>query len=369
MNDRLSDYQKKCIVLKQIQSNKIHKYVILGNIQKFLTVFVSAFITFLGFSGTEKIAQYIKALLGIDASPIVLEFIFNMLIFVLFLSTLTHLLFQFDNKQKDAEKSIILLSSLLNEIENYQKKFSKFNEDTVNIIAEKYEQLIHTIPSNSDKEFLKAKKKIQKKEFEKEKISKTYSYPVDCSSLSEKELQKELIKIIESDEYTKHIIDFVYDQSNNFYIGGGIIRNLIWDKQHHYRIKTPLDDIDIIYFDKNNTSKQADDAIEKNLKGILPNIDWSVKNQARMHTINNDEEYTDIVDAVSKWPETASAILIKRDLFGKYKIIAPHGLRDLFMLYVRPTPAFENKTERILERSQIKKWKEKWPNIRIDLSL
>ena len=365
--DRLSDYQRKCIVLKQIQSNKIHKYSILGNIQKFLTVFVSAFITFLGFSGTEKISQYINALLGVDASPIILEFTFNILIFVLFLSTLMHLLFQFDNKQKDAEKSIILLSSLLNEIENYQKNFSETNHSYTNIIAEKYEQLIHTLPSNSDKEFLKAKKDLKDKEVNNEKNNNVFSYPSDCSSLSEKELQKILIKIIQSDEYTRHIIDFVYDQSKDFYIGGGIIRNLIWDKQHHYKIRTPLDDIDIVYFDKNNITKQADDAIEKKLKSILPNIDWSVRNQARMHTINNDEEYTDIVDAVSKWPETASAILIKKDRFGKYKIIAPHGLKDLFMLHVRPTPAFESKLARVVERSESKKWKEKWPNLWIDL--
>jgi hypothetical protein len=325
----------------------------------------------LGFSGTEKITQYISALFDVNVSSIILEFTFNILIFVLFLSTLMHLLFQFDNKQKDAEKSIILLSSLLNEIENHQKNSDETNQSYVSIIAEKYEQLIHTLPSNSDKEFLKAKKDLRDKETYKEKINNTFAYLSDCSSLSEKELQKILIKIIQSDEYTKHIIDFVYDQSKDFYkdfyIGGGIIRNLVWDKQHHYKIRTPLDDIDIIYFDENNITKQADDAIEKKLKSILPNIDWSVRNQARMHTINNDEKYTDIVDAVSKWPETASAILIKKDRFGKYKIIAPHGLKDLFMLYVRPTPAFENKIQRVVERSQCKKWKEKWPNLRIDL--
>lgn len=365
--DRLFDYQRKCIVLKQIQSNKVNLYRIFGNIQKFLTVFVSAFITFLGFSGTDKISKYIQELFKINISLISIELIFNLLIFILFLSTLTHLLFQFDNKQKDAEKSIILLTALQNEIENYQNNFNESSKSSINVVAEKYEQLIHTLPSNSDRDFLRAKKDLKRKEVEQAKIGKSASYPLDGESLTERELKKELIKIINADEYTRRIIDFVYELSNNFYVGGGIIRNLVWDRQHRYKIQTPLDDIDIIYFDKTNATKQHDDAIEKEIRFLLPNIDWSVKNQARMHAINGDSEYKDITDAVSKWPETASAILVKKDRFGKYKIIAPHGLKDLFALHIRPTPAFVNKTNRIYERCKSKKWKEKWPNLKIDL--
>lgn len=365
--DRLYDYQRKCIVLKQIQSNKVNFYKALGNVQKFLTVFVSAFITFLGFSGTEKISKYIQVLFKTDVSLITLELVFNTLIFILFLSTLTHLLFQFDTKQKDAEKSIILLTTLQNEIENYQKDFKDENSSYVNVVAEKYEQLIHTLPSNSDKDFIKAKKSLQKKEKEKSKLNNMITYPLDYDSLSERELKKALIKTIETDEYTRHIIDFVYDQSKNFYVGGGIIRNLIWDKQHKYKIQTPLDDIDLIYFDPTDISKQKDEEWEKKMKSILPNIEWSVKNQARMHTINNDEEYENITDAVSKWPETASAILVKKDFFGRYKIIAPHGLKDLFSLHLRPTPTFAHKTQRIIDRCESKKWKEKWPCLKIDL--
>lgn len=365
--DRLFDYQNKCVVLKQIQSNKVSFYKKLGSIQKFLTVFVSAFITFLGFSGTEKISTYIEEIFKTPVSLILLELIFNLLIFILFLSTLTHLLFQFDTKQKEAEKSIILLTALQNEIENHQKSFEKENPEFVNIISEKYEQLIHTLPPNSDRDYLKAKKDLQKKEKEKEKLAKPISYPLDCESLSERELKKALIKTIESDEYTKHIIDFIYSQSKDFYVGGGIIRNLIWDRQHRYKIQTPLDDIDIIYFNQSDTSKQKDEEWEKKISGLLPNIQWSVKNQARMHIINNDSEYEDITEAVSKWPETASAILIKKDFFGNYKIIAPHGFKDLFSLYLRPTPAFKSKTNRIIDRCNTKKWKEKWPNLRIDL--
>ena len=365
--DRLFDYQRKCIVLKQIQSNKVSHYKALGNIQKFLTVFVSAFITFLGFSGTEKVSKYIEEIFKTTVSLTLLELIFNSLIFILFLSTLTHLLFQFDTKQKEAEKSIILLTTLQNEIENYQKNFKEENQAFINVVAEKYEQLIHTLPSNSDRDFIKAKKDLHKKEIEKEKLSKPISYPLDCESLSERELKMILIKTIKSDEYTKHIIDFVCSQSKNFYVGGGIIRNLIWDKQHKYKIQTPLDDIDIIYFDKSDISKQKDEEWEKKISSLLPNIDWSVKNQARMHTVNNDAEYKNITEAVSKWPETASAILVKKDCFGCYKIIAPHGYKDLFSLYLRPTPTFKNKTSRIVDRCKAKKWKEKWPNLKIDL--
>ena len=51
-----------------------------------------------------------------------------------------------------------------------------------------------------------------------------------------------------------------------------------------------------------------DRAIEAELRALAPGIDWSVKNQARMHLRNGDPPYSGATDAMRHWPETATAI-------------------------------------------------------------
>ncbi|MRE47150.1 hypothetical protein GII66_24395, partial [Escherichia coli] len=48
--------------------------------------------------------------------------------------------------------------------------------------------------------------------------------------------------------------------------------------------------------------------LEDRLRQQLPSLDWSVKNQARMHQRNGDYPYTSTRNALLHWPETATAI-------------------------------------------------------------
>ncbi len=118
MLTRLNEYKEKIIVLKQIQSNKAKFYKKVNTIQNFLTVFVSAFLTFIGFSGIDKIKGYILMLFKIDIEIEYIELLFNLLVFILFFIGIFHLVFQFGEKQKNSENAITLLSNLANEIDN-----------------------------------------------------------------------------------------------------------------------------------------------------------------------------------------------------------------------------------------------------------
>jgi len=89
------------------------------------------------------------------------------------------------------------------------------------------------------------------------------------------------------------------------------------------------------------------------------------KNQARMHLINNDVKYTSLDDAVSKWPETVSAILVRKDKNGNYLFISPFNYDDLFRLIVQPTPHFKTKIDKYRERVTAKQWDKKWTNLKI----
>ncbi|WP_299157256.1 nucleotidyltransferase family protein [uncultured Tenacibaculum sp.] len=178
-------------------------------------------------------------------------------------------------------------------------------------------------------------------------------------------LEKGLIKIIESDKWMITILKTVRDLNlNDSWIGAGFIRNKIWDEKHRNQ-RTKLNDIDVIYFDKNKSSKKHDLLIENKLKLIDPILNWSVKNQFRMNIRNGHEPYSNCEKAISFWPETATAIAIRITQKNKIEYIAPYGLEDLFNLMVIPTPKF-NLT---IYNNRIKKkmWSEKWPKLSIKL--
>jgi hypothetical protein len=102
---------------------------------------------------------------------------------------------------------------------------------------------------------------------------------------------------------------------------------------------------------------------------MMPSIPWSVKNQARMHIINDLPPYTSSEDAISKFPETATTLGVKLDKENKLVLTAPWGLEDVLHLEVKPTPYFTETKElaAIYEERMIKKnWKSIWHKIKVD---
>jgi hypothetical protein len=118
--------------------------------------------------------------------------------------------------------------------------------------------------------------------------------------------------------------------------------------------------VDVIFFDPSDTRRERESDLENRLHEISPGAIWSVKNQARMHLRNGDAPYRDTFEAVAHWAETATA-LAARSLDGRIDVMAPHGVKDLLNLIVRPVPAFEQKMEVYRERVLSKDWPARWP--------
>ncbi|MEM8950418.1 MAG: nucleotidyltransferase family protein [Pseudomonadota bacterium] len=152
------------------------------------------------------------------------------------------------------------------------------------------------------------------------------------------------------------------------WIAAGFVRNRVWDHLHGYAKSTPLNDIDVVYFD----SACLDEAVEKRFEAALhqrlAGLPWSVKNQARMAAINGDQPYRDTADALEHWCETPTPIGLRLIEEGGLQMLAPLGLEDLFALTVRPTPfAREHppKLAQYKERMARKNWPGLWPGIRV----
>ncbi|MGG6230350.1 nucleotidyltransferase family protein [Tenacibaculum sp. SDUM215027] len=174
----------------------------------------------------------------------------------------------------------------------------------------------------------------------------------------------EFISIIENDAWMLHILETVRGlHLPDCWIGAGFVRNKIWDYKHNSR-RTSLNDIDVIYFDENNLTKERELALEEQLKAINPSVNWSVKNQARMHLRNGHSPYKSCYEAISYWPETATAIAVQLNTNNQIEFIAPHGLDDLFNLVVKPTPNFDLTT--YCNRVTNKGWKDTWRKLVIE---
>lgn len=152
----------------------------------------------------------------------------------------------------------------------------------------------------------------------------------------------------------------------DLWLGGGCIRNKVWDVLHHFSDWTTLEDVDVVYFDGHDTSKVADVGICCLLHAVAPQVAWSVKNQARMHVVTGEPPCRSFEDAIEKWPETATAMAAKFDDNDKLELLAPHGVTDLFDLKVRPTPYFKKMPEKYEARLEKKRWKKHWHKLDIE---
>ena len=146
-------------------------------------------------------------------------------------------------------------------------------------------------------------------------------------------------------------------------IGAGFVRSKVWDHLHGYKTRNLPSDIDLVYFDKDK--KYDDVEINKRLSAQRPDLEWEVVNQATVHNIGEENLNISTADAISKWPETVTAVGVKLEN-GKLKLIAPLGIKDLVTMTVRPTPFFmatEIRRNKAKERFEKKRWFEKWPKL------
>lgn len=178
----------------------------------------------------------------------------------------------------------------------------------------------------------------------------------------------DLKALIRQDQERQRLLSLVHSLGlPDCWIAAGFIRNAVWDFLHRKAPSCPSGDIDVIWFDPARNSKSIDLQLEDRLKRFDGAIDWSVKNQSRMHVGNGDPPYQSASDAMRFWPETATAVAVRYIDGGDLEIAAPFGLEDLYGAVVRPTPRFQGAKRAMFdERLKCKKWLEQWPSLRVE---
>lgn len=181
--------------------------------------------------------------------------------------------------------------------------------------------------------------------------------------------EQDIIRLIENDEWMMNVLQLAKSlELPDWWICAGFVRSKIWDTLHNYEVRTTTPDVDVIYFDPFRKDELYEQSLEKKLINLDASIPWSVKNQARMHVVNNMPPYSSSIDAISKFPETATALGVTLDELNNVILTAPCGIEDVIALQVRPTAHFLETKERLHmynARVTKKNWQNKWSNITI----
>jgi uncharacterized protein len=182
--------------------------------------------------------------------------------------------------------------------------------------------------------------------------------------------EEEIVSLIREDKWMMEILESAKSLNlPDWWICAGFIRSKVWDVLHDFSVRTTIPDIDVIYFDPTNIDKLEEKKIEKKLESLIPTIPWSVKNEARMHVKSNMPPYSSSVDAILKFPETATALGVKLDEDDNVILTAPCGIHDVINLEVKPTPYFKETKERVEiyeDRITKKNWKSTWKKLKVN---
>jgi len=148
------------------------------------------------------------------------------------------------------------------------------------------------------------------------------------------------------------------------WIAAGTIRSAVWDTLHGRPIASDWADVDVLFFDAGDVSREREGAAEAQLATLVPGVPWEVRNQARMHAKTGLPPYRDTEDGLRNFAETPTAVGVRRR--GPHiEVIAPHGLDDLFAMVSRPVFTEPSMIGFYRERMTSKNWPARWPQVRV----
>ena len=187
------------------------------------------------------------------------------------------------------------------------------------------------------------------------------------------EQNETFIKIIKQNSDLVTILDYIYDlKLPNFYIAAGSVFQTIWNYYDNKPLNFGIKDIDIIYYDPINLSKESEQKLEKTIEDHFKkaglNYELDIHNEARMHLWKKDNEnknidqYKNSEDAINQWIATVHAIGITKEN-NEIKVYAPYGLSDIFSKTIRPIKHKNNSKE--LYNKKVASWQKRFENLNI----
>lgn len=159
---------------------------------------------------------------------------------------------------------------------------------------------------------------------------------------------EQILQILEKNKSVQTILEQVQKMDMpNWYLGAGGIAQTVWNIRYGFNPENGIKDYDLVYYDADNASYEAEDVFIQKGKEIFSDIPVlvEIRNQARVHLWYEKhfgkpiDQYKSIEEAISTWPTTATSIGVRKNADGKFQIYAPFGLDDLLNMIVRANKA------------------------------
>ena len=188
----------------------------------------------------------------------------------------------------------------------------------------------------------------------------------------DEQLKKSII-ILKKNIELMDILNFIYNlKLPNFYIAAGSVFQTIWNYYDNKSLNYGIKDIDIIYYNKDDLSIDADIKYYNLINDYCINQGYKyeidVSNEARMHLWKKEkfnievEQYKNSEDAINKWIATVHAIGITKEN-NNLKIYAPYGLSDIYTRTIRPIKHKYNSKE--IYDQKVKSWNKRFDRLNI----
>jgi hypothetical protein len=153
-----------------------------------------------------------------------------------------------------------------------------------------------------------------------------------------------------------------------WWVGGGVLRDLVWDRLHGRFDPARVKDVDLAFYDPADRSHMPQVALERALAACLPGVVWDAKNQAAVHTWYQRRFGVRVAplgsaaEGVATWPETATAVAVRLHADDRLDVLAPCGLEDLLEGVCRRNPRRVT-VEQYRHRLVRKRVAERWPKV------
>lgn len=375
--DLIASYVRRADVLRQIHGRKASSARLWEVAYLVVTVVVATVVTTLGFAGPERIAAVLPEALADDRAIAIVELAFSIAVLVILILTLVGLIYRYGERANVHFRSVELLTEFIRDLSDatslHDSGIRPLGATDLDVVRTRYKGILGALPPNTDREYLKARFHAAKKRALASSASPLKTIKNEpglrlelvTDAVAEGDVLHglELANIIGADPARVAALSAVEEVfGDQGWVVGGFTREAVWDALEGARIPPPLGEVDVVYFDEADVSRESERAHEQALVVQLRNVQWSVKNQARMHLLNGHGPYSGVSDSLSHAPETASAVGVRLQGHTLH-VLAPIGLTDLFGLVLRRNPssdaqAFEKRTARTHQS-------ERWPRLRL----
>lgn len=174
----LKKYRHTCKIIKQINSDKADRQSIIHLILTSGTILASVLITAIGFMDKRNIIEFVNPEIRLSNGAYALyaptphdmlffEVMYNLVVLFILAFSITMLIFRPLEKAFEHNRSVIVLSSFMRDLDNYIN-YNRNTEDEIKLllpeISSRYNTILCFMPKHSDRNFRKAKLHLLKKE-------------------------------------------------------------------------------------------------------------------------------------------------------------------------------------------------------------